>query len=176
GIATHLSQGILADGSWYEGENYHVFAHRGLWYGVTIAERASLELPGPLTARFHEGFAIPFATALPDFTMPSRRDSQYAISLRQWRIAEYGELGLARTRDPRLTAALARLYDDDVPRHDIHRRDSSADVERNVPPSRLSRADLNWRALLHALPTLPASEPESPAARSILLEGQGLAV
>ena len=23
---------------WYEGENYHLFAHRGLWYGVTMAE------------------------------------------------------------------------------------------------------------------------------------------
>ena len=30
--------GLLADGTWYEGENYHLFAHRGLWYGVTMAE------------------------------------------------------------------------------------------------------------------------------------------
>ena len=28
------AQRLLADGSWYEGENYHLFAHRGLWYGV----------------------------------------------------------------------------------------------------------------------------------------------
>src|SRR5687768_1220223 len=34
GIAAHLVHGLLPDGSWYEGENYHVFAHRGLWYGV----------------------------------------------------------------------------------------------------------------------------------------------
>ena len=37
--------GLLADGTWYEGENYHLFAHRGLWYGVTMAEQAGIELP-----------------------------------------------------------------------------------------------------------------------------------
>ncbi|HEX4683502.1 MAG TPA: hypothetical protein VH277_12370, partial [Gemmatimonadaceae bacterium] len=89
GVATHLSDGLLADGTWYEGENYHLFAHRGLWYGVQMAERAGLELPRMLVDRLQLGFAAPFASALPDFTLPSRRDSQYAISLRQWRIAEH---------------------------------------------------------------------------------------
>ena len=116
GIASHLSNGLLADGTWYEGENYHLFAHRGLWYGVTMAELAGLELPPALIARFDLGFSAPFATALPDFTLPSRRDSQYAISLRQWRIAEHCELGLARRDDASLTAALAHMYGDDIPR------------------------------------------------------------
>ena len=35
----HLADALLGDGSWYEGENYHLFAHRGLWYAMTIAER-----------------------------------------------------------------------------------------------------------------------------------------
>ena len=174
GIASHLSGGLLSDGTWFEGENYHLFAHRGLWYGVTMAEGAGLELPAELVARFQLGFAAPFATALPDFTLPSRRDSQYAISLRQWRIAEHCELGLAREETPALLGALQRMYCDDVPRRDTGRASSSADVERNVQPSALSRADLSWRALLCARPTLPALEPVAPS--SVLLPAQGIAV
>src|SRR5690349_369887 len=55
GLGSHLAESLLADGSWYEGENYHFFAHRGLWYGVTMAERAGLELPADLVHRFDEG-------------------------------------------------------------------------------------------------------------------------
>jgi hypothetical protein len=174
GLASHLSGGLLADGSWFEGENYHLFAHRGLWYGVTMSERAGLELPRELTARFQLGFATPFATALPDFTLPSRRDSHYGISLRQWRIAEHCELGLARHESAELLGALERMYCDDVPRADTGRRSSSADVERNAKPSALSRSDLSWRALLCARPTLPPLEPVTP--RSALLPAQGIAV
>ena len=85
GVISHLENGLLADGTWYEGENYHLFAHRGLWYGVTLAEVAGFEIPNDLVQRFEKGFAAPFLTALPDFTFPSRRDSQYAVSLRQSR-------------------------------------------------------------------------------------------
>jgi hypothetical protein len=174
GIASHLSTGLLSDGSWFEGENYHLFAHRGLWYGVAMAERAGIELPPELVARFQRGFDSPFATALPDFTLPSRRDSQYAISLRQWRIAEHCELGLARAESAVLLGALQRMYCDNVPRRDTGRRNSSADVERNVKASALSRADLSWRALLFARPTLPPLERVAP--QSALLPAQGIAV
>ncbi|HEY4304600.1 MAG TPA: heparinase II/III family protein [Gemmatimonadaceae bacterium] len=185
GIASHLSNGLLADGTWYEGENYHLFAHRGLWYGVTMAELAGLELPAAQLERFELGFTAPFATALPDFTLPSRRDSQYAISLRQWRIAEHCELGIARHRgrsetteshehEQTLIAALSRIYSDDIPRHPTGRERSSADVERNGPATALTRADLSWRALLFARPQLP--ESTSNALASTLLESQGIAV
>jgi len=174
GVVSHIANGLLSDGTWYEGENYHMFAHRGLWYGVTIAARAGFELPATLMDRFQLGFSTPFMTALPDFTLPSRRDSQYAISLRQWRLAEHCELGLARADDPTLIGALERIYCDDVPRRDISRRISSADVERNEPPSSLTRADLSWRALLCARETLPPLEPLPP--RSALLDAQGIAV
>jgi hypothetical protein len=174
GIASHLGAGLLADGSWYEGENYHLFAHRGLWYGLTMAARAGAEFPDSLVERFDAGFLTPFATALPDLTMPSRRDSQYGISLRQWRIVEHCELGLARTNDSALRSALAQLYTSDLPKRETWRRRSSADVERNEPPSALSREDLSWRALLHAKPMLEPTEPAAP--RSALLEGQGIAV
>src|SRR5690349_6362628 len=127
GIVEQLSTGLLADGTWYEGDNYHLFAHRGLWYGVTMAERAGAQLPPELVQRFQRGFSTVFATALPDFTFPSRRDSQYAVSLRQWRTAEHVELGLARHVDDQLVGALERLYRDDIPRRETGRRTSSAD-------------------------------------------------
>jgi hypothetical protein len=174
GVEAHLARGLLDDGSWYEGENYHLFAHRGLWYCVVLAETAGIAVDPALLARFKEGFATPFATALPDFTLPSRKDSQYAISLRQSRFAELCELGLARAPDDRLTAALAQLCADDVPPGDTDRSRSTADVERNLPAARLTRADLGWRSLLHARPELPPLEGAVP--RSAHLEGQGITV
>lgn len=173
-IAVLLDRALLPDGTWYEGENYHLFAHRGLWYGVTLATEAGAVLPDGLLHRFDEGFAAPFLTALPDLTLPSRRDSQYAISLRQWRFAELAELGLVRRHDPRLIGALHDLYSEGPARCDTGRATSTAEVERNLPPSALGRADLGWRSLLLALPTLPALERVPN--RSVLLESQGLAI
>jgi hypothetical protein len=175
GLLAQLERGLLPDGSWYEGENYHLFAHRGLWYGVTMAEEQGVALPAPLEARFQDGFATPLTTALPDFTFPARRDSQYGISLRQWRFAEACELGLARRDDPRLVGALWELYEHPVaPRRDTGRWRSTAEVERNEPASALTRADLGWRSLLRAREVLPPLAPR--ALRSALLEGQGIAV
>ncbi|MFN2566581.1 MAG: heparinase II/III family protein [Gemmatimonadaceae bacterium] len=174
GLIAHLSRALLLDGTWYEGENYHLFAHRGLWYCVTIAERLGVALPRELVARFQEGFATPLLTALPDLTLVSRRDSQYAISLRQVRFAELCELGLARSRDERLAEMLHTLYAANVPRAETGRWRSTADVERNLPPTGLTRADLGWRSLLHALPSLPSPGRTGP--KSVVLEGQGIAV
>jgi hypothetical protein len=74
-LVTLLRTGLHTDGSWYEGENYHLFAHRGLLSAVTLAERAGIDIPSELRARFDAGFTAPFRTMLPDGTFPSRRDS-----------------------------------------------------------------------------------------------------
>ena len=176
GLLSHLRGGLLADGSWYEGENYHQFAHRGLWYGVTMAERLGVAVPDELRDRFEQAFALPFVTALPDFTFPARRDSQYGVSLRQWRFAESCELGLVRRSDPRLRGALAELYRDDVPVRDTERDRSTAEAERNAAPARLTRASLGWKSLLFALPELPPVATPSAAQGSIHLAHQGLAI
>ena len=174
GLDALLSSALLADGTWYEGENYHLFAHRGLWYAVTMAERLGRAPDASLLRRFDDGFAAPFRTILPDLTYPSRRDSQYAVSVRQPRFAEMCELGLARCDDPRLVGMLARLYDPSVPVNDTGRRSSTADVERNLPPTGLTRAELSWRTLLFARETLPPLEAHPLA--SDLLPAQGFAI
>ena len=174
GLDALLSSALLADGTWYEGENYHLFAHRGLWYAVTMAERMARAPGASLLRRFDDGFAAPFRTILPDLTYPSRRDSQYAVSVRQPRFAEACELGLARCDDPRLVGMLARLYDSSIPVRDTGRRSSTADVERNLPPTGLTRAELSWRTLLFARETLPPLEAHPLA--SDLLPAQGFAI
>lgn len=176
GLMLHLQRALLADGTWYEGENYHLFAHRGLWYGVTMAERAGYELSHTLRERYRRAFETPFLTALPDFTFPARRDSQYRVSLRQWRTAESCELGLAHSESPLLASALHELYRPDVPRGETGRAVSTAEAERNVPASGLTRVDLGWKSLLFAAASLPAATEEHAATQSVLLPEQGYAI
>ena len=174
GLHAHLNTALLGDGTWYEGENYHLFAHRGLWYGERLASLGGEPLPATLARRYREAFAAPFRTLLPDLTYPSRRDSQYAVSVRQLRFAESCELGLTVGDDERLTGMLARLYDPSVPRGETGRRATSADVERNLPATGLQRADLSWRTLLCARAELPLLEAH--ALRSDLLPAQGIGI
>ena len=174
GLEMFLRTGLLGDGTWYEGENYHLFAHRGLWYLVTLADQVGATLSPDTVRRFEQGFVAPFRTALPDFTFPARRDSQYRASLRQWRIAESAELGLARTPDSvELASGLAMVYAE-APEGDSARWRSTAEAERNVPGVRLTRADLAWKSLLYALPEIPTARATPPS--SALMEGQGFAV
>jgi hypothetical protein len=173
-LTGHLETALLADATWYEGENYHQFALRGLWYGVVLAESRGVPIPAALRDRFDRAFETLYLTALPDFTIPSRKDSQYKVSLRQWRIAEMAELGFARRDSHVLRRALARTYERGHPRVDTGRALSTADAERNGGGGALTRADLGWRALLHAVPAIPSAEVRQPS--SILLEAQGLSV
>ena len=175
GISGLLAGGLLEDGSWYEGENYHQFAWRGLWFGVHIAEVAGIRIAPDLLARFDRGAHALVRTALPDLTLPARRDSPHRTSLRQWRYAEMLELALVRQPDDRaLSGALARLYAPDLVSAETSRARSTGEAERNEPPARLTRASLGWKSLAVALAELPANEPDAPA--SVLLPAQGLAI
>ncbi|MGQ0640982.1 MAG: heparinase II/III domain-containing protein [Gemmatimonadaceae bacterium] len=176
GLLTHLEHALFADGTWYEGENYHLFAHRGLWYAVTVATALGLNIPNELRQRFQRAFETPFLTALPDFTFPARRDSQYRVSLRQWRIAESCELGLVEAPSDVLAAALGELYRSDIARGETGRDRSTAEAERNVAASRLTRADLGWKSLLFAAQAPVATNAVVPPPGSVLLPDQGYAV
>ena len=174
GVRWLLANGLLDDGSWYEGENYHLFAHRGLWYGVQLMQALDEPLSRALNARYCDGFLAPFTGLLPDETFPSRRDSQYGSSIRQWRTAEWCELGWAHSRDRRMAGVLTRLYDGRVPRRETGRARSTADAECNSPPTALTRADLSWRALLMATVDAPPVTEWRPG--SACLPAQGVAV
>jgi len=175
GLCDLLEHGLLPDGSWYEGENYHLFAHRGLWYGVMAAESHALPLPLALRARFHAGFRTPLLGILPDGTFPSRRDARYATSVHQWRFAEWCELGLARGYDPVVAAWLQRLYARTHAKGDTGRARSTADIERDEPPRALTRAELGWRTLLFARPQAWPGGADD-AMPSVVLDAQGLTV
>jgi hypothetical protein len=169
-----LRSAVLEDGTWYEGENYHLFAHRGLWHLMTLAGQVGALPSADLVRRFDLGFTAPLRTALPDFTFPSRRDSQYRASLRQWRIAESLELGRARMPgSPELAGGLTELYRGNAP-GDAARWRSTAEAERNVPGVRLTRADLGWKSLVFAVPEQPSGDVAVPG--SALMAGQGFAV
>ncbi len=175
GVTALITRGLLDDGSWYEGENYHLFAHRGLWYGVTLLDSLGVELSPAMTHRFDAGFRTPLLGVLPDGTFPSRKDSRYAVSVHQWRFAEWCELGLVRTGDPVLATWLERLYGSDLCLGDTGRARSTADIERDERPVQLSRADLGWRTLLFAR-AMPWAQAAGGYDQSVVLSSQGLNV
>src|SRR6185295_8849200 len=57
GILGHLADGFGHDGLWHEGENYHLFAMRGLLVGLRWAEAAGAELLDDAGLAAHLGVA-----------------------------------------------------------------------------------------------------------------------
>src|SRR5213596_389271 len=183
GLLAHLMRGFGRDGMWYEGENYHLFALRGLLTGAAWARAAGVDLGGEpeLAARMRAALLAPALTALPDLTFPARKDSRFGVSLAQPMYLELWEIGLATCgmRDAgtgmrdvaswlqalyRVPGVVPEVFDSYL--HD-------ARVERIPHPA--SRISLSWWSLLEMLPELPpADEPWNPG--SVLLENQGLAV
>jgi hypothetical protein len=179
GILATLNDGLLDDGLWYEGENYHWFALRGLAWGAELLRtggEVDLWAADDGAARkFREAFWAPVLTALPDFTFPARRDSKFGVSLRQRRMAELWELALARTPAPRLASLLAHVYDAGVPVVE-GAAGWITDVERAEPPSGVRRAGLGWKGLMWMLPSLPAADPQAWHPGTVHLEATGLAI
>jgi len=183
GLLAHLARGFGQDGLWYEGENYHLFALRGLLTGVGWARAAGVDVneEPALAARLTAALLAPALTALPDFTYPARKDSRFSVSLAQPMYLELWEVGLGRSgkretgngkRD--LERWLVALYNTPAPTPDVF--DSylhDAPVDRFPFP--VSRFTLSWWSLLEMLPALPTDVPPW-APRSVLLESQGLAV
>lgn len=185
GLLAHLAGGFGEDGFWYEGENYHLFALRGLLVGLGWAELAGVDpLAEPaLARRVHAALRAPAATALPDLTFPARKDSRFGVSLAQPMYLELWEVGLARlaahpeAAPDALQSPLWRWLDD------LYRAappaatpfDSYLHEAGEPPPVSRDRASLSWWALLAMQPELPsAAEPWTPG--SELFETAGLAV
>jgi len=178
GLIAHLLRGCGRDGMWYEGENYHLFALRGMLTGAGWARLAGVDFTADqrLAERLHAALRAPTLTALPDYTYPARKDSRFGVSLAQPAYLELWEIGLARLEQPAdLLPWLSVLYTQAEPpmlqllESYLH----DAPVPGEAVP--VSRSRLSWWSLLEMVPELPAVE-ESWSPQSVLLEGQGLAV
>ena len=176
GLMAHLVRGYGRDGMWYEGENYHLFALRGLLTGAGWARLAGVDFRDDqrLADRLHAALLATSLTALPDFTYPARKDSRFGVSLAQPGYLEIWEVGLARMGTGDIGPWLEALYQ--VPPFPREVQESYLhDAPTDRTPRPASRSSLSWWSLLEMLPELPASEvPWEP--KSVLLESQGLAV
>jgi hypothetical protein len=185
GLLAHLQRGYGRDGMWYEGENYHLFALRGLLTGLGWARLAGVDCAADprLAARLGAALRAPALSALPDFTFPARKDSRFGLSLAQPMYLELWEVGLARlgtretgkgTRDE-LGSWLATLYRDaqSPVLEEFESYLHEAPVSR--VPFPVSRSRLSWWSLLEMAPELDG-DADAWQPGSVLLETQGLAV
>jgi hypothetical protein len=181
GLMAHLSHGFGSDGMWAEGENYHLFALRGLLLGLDWVRSVGvdpLEEP-PLARRLEAALRAPALTALPDRTFPARKDSRFGVSLSQPMYLELWERGgeLARTADQEdgqdIGDWLAGLYA--VPAPPAQLFDSYLHEAGEPAPAHRGRTDLSWWMLLGMAPSLDG-DPTRWRPASTLLENQGLAV
>jgi len=185
GLLEHLLRGFGRDGMWYEGENYHLFALRGLLTGAVWARLAGVDIfaEPKLAARVRAALLAPARTALPDFTYPARKDSRFGVSLAQPAYLELWEIGLANLRErgagsgtSEIASWLAALYEATVVKQELFESYlHDAPMEPLPAPRSPSRTQLSWWALLFMHGELTADAPAwSPG--SLLLESQGLAV
>lgn len=176
GLAGHLLEGFGEDGAWYEGENYHLFALRGLLIGLDWARYLGTDLreEPEIAAHLELALRAPMKTALPDLTFPARKDARFGVSLAQPMYAELWESGRAGLADSAAELCerwLVSLYQAPVPtpaRLDSWLHDAGLDE----PPD--GRRSLSWWMLMKMQPDAPAGEPWQ--GKTVLLPAQGLAV
>lgn len=176
GLLGHLTDGFGEDGLWFEGENYHLFALRGLITGLQWARVMGTDLldDPDLLAHFRAAVLAPSRTALPDLTYPARKDARYGISLAQPAFLELFEIGRAWVGpDPELDAWLAALYAAPAPPADHY--DAWLHEAGTAAPARRARTDLSPFVLL-ALDAPAVSPTAGWTGTSVFLPSQGLAV
>jgi hypothetical protein len=181
GLLAHLAHGFAADGTWHEGENYHLFALQGLLTGIRWARGAGVDAlaDAALADRLTDALRAPMLTALPDLTFPARKDSRFAVSLAQPMYLDLWERGLGMLEgrdgaDPSgLAGWLRQLYAAPAPAAQLF--DSCLHEAGRPAPEHRSRADLPWTSLLEMMPALPEEHADLPP-ESVFLPSQGLAV
>jgi hypothetical protein len=182
GLVGHLVDGFRPDGMWYEGENYHLFALRGLLTGAAWARLAGVEFfeEAASQVRLAAALRAPILSALPDGTFPARKDSRFGVSLAQPMYLELWEHGIAGL----LTAGqeeaaqelgdwLRHLYTLPAPAAETF--DAYLHEAGEEAPSQRSRGDLSWWMLATMAPELPGNGSGWKPA-SVLLPEQGLAI
>ncbi len=177
GLLGHLTEGFGDDGMWAEGENYHLFAIRGLVTGIAWARVAGADLLADpvLVQTLGRALMAPARTALPDLTFPARKDSRFGVSLAHPAYLEVWEWALARLGDDApddLGSWLAALYRQPARgelTYDAYLHDAGETARATT-----TRADLSWWMLFAMAESLPEAEPF--AWNSELLASQGVAV
>jgi hypothetical protein len=176
GLLAHTLQGFGADGMWYEGENYHLFALRGLLVGLDWVRAAELDprAEPEVADRVRAALLAPTRTALPDGTFPARKDARFGMSLAQPMYLELWEAGSAvGPGGSELDDWLATLYALPAPAAELF--DSYLHEAGTAAPTRRSREDLSWWMLASMPPTLDGrADRWHPA--SVLMASQGLAI
>lgn len=174
GLLAHL-RGYRTDGLWYEGENYHLFAMRGLVTGLGWARHAGVELEGdePLRSRIEDILLAPSFSALPDLTFPARKDSRFGVSLAQPMYLDTWEAAFGRMESEAGRRWLTALYQA-APQPQQLFESYLHDAPYLNTPVTPARDGLSWGALLEMNPDPAPAEPWQ--GRSVLLEDQGLAV
>ncbi|MEO8138719.1 MAG: heparinase II/III family protein [Gemmatimonadota bacterium] len=182
GLVGHLVDGFGNDGMWYEGENYHLFALRGLLIGAAWARLAGVDFfeEEASQARLAAALRAPARSALPDGRFPARKDARFGISLAQPMYLELWERGIAdllskeqQAPASEMGAWLRWLYALPAPAAEVF--DSYLHEAGEEAPVRRNRSDLSWWMLLSMVPQLPGMGA-SWAPASTLLEEQGLAL
>ena len=180
GLAAHLAQGFRGDGLWYEGENYHLFALRGLLTGLDWARASATNLLENKVAVERLGRAVmaPAFSALPDGTFPARKDSRFGVSLAQPMYLDTWEVALGMLPQAPFAADLGawlrRLYDTAPATAQVY-ESFLHDAPHETAPVAPSRARLSAWALREMQSALPeGSGPWQP--QSVLLADQGLAI
>ncbi len=182
GLVGHFVDGFGHDGMWYEGENYHLFALRGLLVGAGWARLAGMDLFEEEASQAHlaAAFRAPTLSALPDGTFPARKDARFGVSLAQPMYLELWEHGVAAMQDvgrdrdaAELSGWLRHLYA--LPSLAAEPFDSYLHEAGEPAPPQRTRSMLSWWMLARMAPELPAGGP-AWAPESALLPEQGLAI
>jgi hypothetical protein len=182
GLVGHLVDGFGSDGLWYEGENYHLFALRGLLTGAGWARQAGVDFfaEEASRARLLAALRAPALTALPDGTFPARKDSRFGVSLAQPMYLELWEAGIAGLLSSGEDQAAAELADwlrqlYAAPAPEAETFDSYLHEAGEQAVAARGRSDLSWWMLAGMLPELPGT-PGVWQPGSVLLGDQGLAI
>ena len=180
GLLAHLAHGFGTDGTWHEGENYHLFSLQGMLRGIRWAGQAGVDVlaDAALASRLSRALRAPMLTALPDRTFPARQDARYGVSLGQPMYLELWEVGLGLLEGREgaevdgMQQWLRELYA--TPAQPALELDSWL-YEAGLPaPEFRTRESLSWNVMLMGLPEL--ADGEGVDAKSTLLEEAGLMV
>ncbi len=107
GFRRQISEGVTADGLWYEGSlGYHAYTLQALWPLAEAMRHAGVDL---YSDRYRSALIAPLNLALPDGDPPGFNDSRgsnvrnlaplYELAYARWKAPEFGSLLAGSTRE-----------------------------------------------------------------------------